>query len=403
MAGFHPFRGVRYAGDAVGPSLDGVICPPYDVVSADDRAALVARDEHNAVRLEAPDSYDGAAALLREWLDDGVLVADVEPSFYAYRMRFADEEGRPRQTTGVLGALDLSEPGAGGAGDILPHEHTTPKDRADRLDLLRATRTNLSPVWMLTAAPLSRFAPGGERAPDASAADRDGVVHELWRLSDPATVAAVRDAVAAAGPVLVADGHHRFEVANAYRAEVEGGAGATGAGRLLTFLVELADEQLAVRAIHRLLSGLPDGFDLAGALSEHFDVTPTAPPDGTTLARMDEAGALALVTRDGTWLLRPTASTVAAAGHDLDSSRLDVAVAALRAAGVAPEVTFQHGWDLVAAAVDKGDAQAGVLLRPATVAQIAEVGRGGERMPPKTTFFHPKLATGMVFRTLDLD
>jgi len=402
MAGFHPFRGVRYAGDATGPSLDPVICPPYDVISSDDRAALVARDDHNAVRLEVPDSYGGAAALLREWLDTGVLAADGEPSFYAYRMQFADEDGQARSTTGVLGALDLPEPGT--AGEVLPHEHTTPKDRADRLDLLRATRTNLSPVWMLTAAPLSRFAPVEARAPDASAVDRDGVVHELWRLDDPATVAAIRDAVAAAGPVLVADGHHRFEVANAYRAEVEGDAatGATGAGRLLTFLVELADDQVAVRAIHRLLSGLPEGFDLVGALSEHFDVTPTTPPDGTILTRMDEVGALALLTRDGTWLLRPTASTLAAAGHDLDSSRLDVAVDALRAAGVAHELTFQHGWDLVAAAVDKGQAQAGVLLRPATVAQIADVGRGGKRMPPKTTFFHPKLATGMVFRSLDL-
>lgn len=395
MPGFHPFRGVRYAGSA---SLDHVICPPYDVISADDRAALVARDDHNAVRLEVPDSYDGAARLLQEWLDSGVLAADPEPSFYAYRMQFADEDGGPRSTTGVLGALDLGEPGA--ASGILPHEHTTPKDRADRLELLRATRTNLSPVWMLSAAPLSRHAPVGERAPDASAVDRDGVVHELWRVSDPSAVDAIRAAVRDAGPVLVADGHHRFEVANAYRAEA--GAGG-GQDRLLTFLVELAGDQLAVRAIHRLLRGLPDGIDLPGALSAHFEVTPTAPPDTTILARMNDAGSLALVTRDGTWLLRPTAATDAAAGHDLDSSRLDVALDAQVTPGGKPEVTFQHGWDLVAAAVDKGEAQAGVLLRPATVAQIAEVSRGGERMPPKTTFFHPKLATGMVFRSLDLD
>jgi uncharacterized protein (DUF1015 family) len=395
MAGFHPFRGVRYAPAAVGPSLDAVICPPYDVISADDRAALVARHDHNAVRLEVPDTYEGAAGLLRGWLDAGVLAADAEPSFYAYRMQFADEDARPRSTTGILGALDLSP-----TGDVLPHEHTTPKDRADRLDLLRATRTNLSPVWMLTTAPLAPYAPAGTRQPDASAVDRDGVVHELWRLSDPGVVGAVQAAVRDAGPVLVADGHHRFEVANAYREET--GAGG-GQDRLLTFLVELADEQVAVRAIHRLLGGVPDGFDLAGALADHFDVTPTLPPDDTVLQRMADAGALALVTRDGTYLLRPTAATAAAAGHHLDSSRLDVAVAALRERGVPVELTFQHGWDLVAAAVDKGAAQAGVLLRPATVAQIAEVSRGGERMPPKTTFFHPKLATGMVFRSLDLD
>jgi uncharacterized protein (DUF1015 family) len=389
MPGFHPFRGVRYTN---GPSLDGVICPPYDVISPDDRAALVGLDERNAVRLEVPDSYADAASLWQAWLDGGVLAADDEPSLYAYRMRFADEDGRPRHTTGFLGALDL-------AGDVLPHEYTTPKDRADRLDLLRATRVNLSPVWMLTQARLSAHAPVDERPPDASAVDRDGVVHELWRVADAEAIAVVQGAVADAGPVLVADGHHRFEVAKAYRDEV-GPAPAAGAqDRLLTFLVELADDQVAVRAIHRLLSGLPDGFDLRGALAAHFDVEPTAPADDTILARMDAAGALALLTPDGTWLLRPRPATVDAAGHDLDSSRLDVALAVLPD----PDVVFQHGWDLVRAAVDKGQAQAGVLLRPATVAQIADVSHGGDRMPPKTTFFHPKLATGMVFRSLDLD
>lgn len=386
MPRFSPFRGVRYTAGA-GP-LDALIAPPYDVIAPDDRAALLARNEHNAVRLELPDGYDDAARLWREWLDRGVLAADDTAAFYAYRMTFPDEGGTgSRSTTGVLGALALSD-------DVLAHEHTTPKDKADRLNLLRATRVNLSPIWALATSPLASSVDTSAPA-DGRAVDAGGVVHELWRVIGDAA-ASIADAVGA-GPALIADGHHRYEVANAYLDEA--GADAPGAAAILTFVVELAPDQLAVRAIHRLLSGLPDGFDVVGALAPHFDVEPTDAPDATILARMDAAGALALVTADGCWLLRPKAATTAAAAHDLDSSRLDVALASLPEHGL----VFQHGWDLATAAVEKGDAQAAVLLRPATVDQIAAIAHGGERMPPKTTFFFPKLATGLVFRSLDLD
>ena len=391
VPGFFPFHGVRY--NAEGGHVDDVIAPPYDVISPDDRAALVARSDFNAVRLELPDSYASAQSLWQQWTAERVLVADEEPSFYAYRMGFRDETGKPRQTTGIFGALELTLPDA---GHILPHERTTPKDKADRLNLLRATRVNLSPIWALSpVAGLSALAePQGP--PDSRATDTEGVHHRLWRITSPAVIEAIQEAIATE-PVLVADGHHRFEVANAYRSE-RGGDDA-GAARILALVVELADDELSVRAIHRLLSGLPDGFDVVAGLEPFFDVFPTPPIDETILDRMDDAGALALTTNDGTWLLRPRDTTVAAATHDLDSSRLDVALAALPE----PTVVFQHGWELVAAAVEKREAQAGVLLRPASVAQIAEISHGGDRMPPKTTFFYPKPATGMVFRSLDVD
>jgi hypothetical protein len=161
-------------------------------------------------------------------------------------------------------------------------------------------------------------------------------------------------------------------------------------------VVELTEEQLSVRPIHRLLNGLPEGVDLSAALEPFFEVFADDGPIDAITTRMADAGALALVTSAGTWLLRPRPETEAAAEADLDSSRLDVALAALPA----HELTFQHGWDLAAAAVDKGDAQAAVLLRPATVEQIHETGHAGLRMPPKTTFFHPKPRTGLVFRSV---
>lgn len=393
---FDPFPGIRY--NAEDGYLDAVVAPPYDVISAEDRARLVEQSEYNAVRVELPqeegdgrDKYTVARDLFRSWLGEGALAQDDEPSFYVYRMGFHDETGRPRQTAGILGALELSQPGEGG---ILPHERTTPKDKADRLDILRTTQVNLSPIWGLSPAEgLSALCevPG---PPLARATDDEGVHHRLWRVTQPGVVEAIASAVASA-PVIVADGHHRFEVGNAYKAEQDGRLGPWDS--ILAYVVELAEEQLEVRAIHRLLDGLPDGFDLVDALSAHFDVFDAGKADETLLARMLDAGALSLVTSEGAWFLRPLAATVEAAEHDLDSSRLDVALAGLPDGA---RVRFQHGLDNVVRAVDRGQAQAAVLLRPATVSQIAEIGHGGARMPPKTTFFNPKPRTGMVFRAV---
>ena len=393
MPRFDPFTGLRYGPDAT--DLSGVICPPYDVIDDAQRAALEAEHPANCVRLELPQPMDGldryaaAAALLAQWRrPGGPLAVDDGPAFYVYRMGFHDEAGRPRQTTGVLGALGLEPPGTG----ILPHELTTPKDKQDRLDLLRATRTNLSPIWGLSlAGGLSALCePPGP--PDARAT-ADGVHHRLWRVTAGGVVDTIRDAVASA-PVVIADGHHRFEVALAYQAERPGPGPQDG---VLAFVVELAPEQLDVAAIHRLLSGLPADWDPMSAWNEWFDVAATNPPDAEIGNRMAEAGALALVTRGGTWLLRPRPELMAASAMDLDSSRLDVVVAQLPTVAV----RYQHGWTNIVDAVHAGEADAGVLLRPATVAQIAEVAARRERMPPKTTFFTPKLATGMVLRDLD--
>ncbi|MDQ3679127.1 MAG: DUF1015 domain-containing protein [Actinomycetota bacterium] len=397
MPRLDPFTASRYRPEA--GHLDALIAPPYDVVTAEERARLVGRSEHNAARLEIPaeeegrDRYLVAASLWQRWHDEGILAPDQEPSLYLYRMGFHDEDGRPQQTSGVMGALELSPPGQG----VLPHEHTTAKDKSDRLALLRACRANLSPIWVLspTAGLSSLLEPQGP--PVARATDDQGVHHRLWALNQPAMVATIADAVASV-PVVVADGHHRYETALAYqeerRAATSGAAGAYDA--VLACVVELSQEQLAVRPIHRLLSGLGPGFDLAEALSAHFEVTAAGRADTGLPARMAGAGSLGLVTPAGAWLLRPRPETVAAAVHSVDSSLLDVALPGLPA----HRLVYQHGLDTVLAAVTSGAAEAAILLRPATVAQIGEVARGGDRMPPKTTFFEPKLRTGMVFRAV---
>jgi uncharacterized protein (DUF1015 family) len=393
VARFEPFAAIRY--DLQRVDLPEVVSPPYDVIDDDQRAELASRSRFNAVRIDLPvdengeDRYEVARTLLRDWQADGVLVTDPAPAFTVYRMSYDDDAGRPRHTTGVIGALELSPPGT----DILPHEHTTPKAKSDRLDMLRSCRANTSAIWGLSLAKgLTDLLPVDDVEPLADFTDEDGVRHTVWTIDDPAACAAISSAVAAQ-PVVVADGHHRYETSLAYRAEREPGAGP--AELTLAYLVELVEDELTVRAIHRLLAGLPEGFDLVAALDPWFEAVGPPPADVPVTMAMDRAGALCVVLPDREVLIRPRPDALADA-RDLDSARLDVALAELPAHGL----TFQHGPDNVRRAVASGQAQAGVLLRPATVAQIEATAHGGERMPPKTTFFHPKLKTGLVFRSL---
>jgi uncharacterized protein (DUF1015 family) len=396
---FQPFNGLRYRPERV--RFDDVVAPPYDVISPEEQLALEERSPYNSVRVELPrdqpgrNRYEVARDLLEAWQREGVLATDPAPAFYGHRMTFSDETGRTRHSLGVIGALGLATPGS---GDILPHEHTTPKAKSDRLQLLTATATNLSPIWGLSLASGLSAVIGSVPGSADNATDPDGVVHELWAITDPAAIESISDSVASA-PVVIADGHHRFETALAYQTERrEKGPERPGPSDfVMALVVELSEEQLSVRAIHRLLTGLPAGLDLADALEASFVVSPTDPVDATIGDRMTSAGALALVTPQGTWLMQPRPELVAAAAQDLDSSRLDVALAPLPP----HQLTYQHGWDLANTAVAKGEAQAAVLLRPASVDKIAATGRGGQRMPPKTTFFWPKPRTGLVFRSAD--
>jgi uncharacterized protein (DUF1015 family) len=387
---------VRYDPERV--ALADVTVPPYDVIDADERAALARRHPASAVVVDLPttgdDVYAEAARTLERWQADGLLVRDDEPSFYVYRMTHDDEHGERRHTTGVFGALRLSRPGEGG---ILPHEHTTPKAKSDRLNLTRATRANLSAVWGLSASAGLSALLDIDDEPLAEWPDEAGITHALWRISDPAQIDAIT-AVADAAPVVIADGHHRYETALTYRDELAAAddRSSPGSASVLVYLVELADDELSVLPIHRLLGGLPDDFDIVGALEPFFDAQPAGPIGPGIADQMVERGALTLVLPDAAWFLVPRATAMAGV-RDLDTSRLDVALATLPP----HDLVFQHGVDQVVDRVRRGEAQAGVLLRPATVGQIIEIAHGGERMPPKTTFFHPKPRTGVVFRLLD--
>ena len=420
-----PFAGLRPATAVVGP-LDDVVCPPYDVITEAQRNALLQRSPYNLVRVELPAGrYQEAAILLRQWASTGALVREDARVLYGYRMSYPAPDGRTRHTLGVVGALVLEAPGQG----ILPHEQTTPKAKSDRLELIRATAANTSPIWCLCSEPGLADAIGGRpTTPGATAivVDDEGNRHEIWPITDPAAHQAVARVVGAA-PLLIADGHHRYETALVYQAEQAGrdhehphmapgdatpaqgapneagggpngrlGAGtdaAAGPDSVMAYVVELSEQHLEVLGIHRVVAGLPPGADVLSAFEAGFTITGATAVGAALLGEMSRAGALAIVTPAGAFLARARPGTPSAA-YELDSSRVDATLRALPA----HQLAYEHDVGEALAAVRSGNANAAILCRPPSVPQIAATARGGERMPPKTTFFWPKPRTGMVLR-----
>ncbi len=403
MPRFEPFAALRYSPDE---PLDDVTAPPYDVVSSGDVEALLRRHDHNIVTVDVPldrdgfDRYDLAARRVATWIDDGVLVRDPSPSLTLYRMEFTDETGRRRRTVGVIGALEVVNEEADG---VLPHERTTPKAKTDRLDLTRATRCNLSPVWglSLTAGLSELLQEPGESI--GRCTDDNGVVHRVERIVDPTRLAAISGAVAA-NSVLIADGHHRYAISRSFRDEVRRATGRadTDAELTMTYVAELVDEQLSIDAIHRVYRGVS-----AAALEARLATYCLLAEAGTVTARFAaeaiDRGAMCMVRPDGSgvWLTpRPPAFEGVRA---LDGAYLEHALADVRGVdGAAIDVDYQHGVENVVALLRSGDADAAVLIRPTSIDEIRRTAIERLLMPPKSTFFTPKLRTGLVIRPLDL-
>jgi uncharacterized protein (DUF1015 family) len=393
---FEPFRALRYS-----PSvpLDDAAAPPYDVLSERDVDDLARRHDRNIVLVDVPrpdddaGRYDRAAARLVEWEREGTLQRDLAPSFTLYRMKFRTEDGTARETVGVVGALEVVDEGAGG---VLPHERTTPKAKSDRLDLTRATIANLSPVWglSLTAGLTDLLREPAEVV--GTCRDADDVVHTVERVSDPARVAAIAEAVSA-NPVLIADGHHRYAIARTYRDERRAADGEGPWDLTLAYVGELVEDQLSIDAIHRLYRGAP-AEQLLDVLGRSFELADAGAVDESTAAEMQRRGALCLVRSDGTGTWMSPQSGAFDGVRSIDGALLEHA---LRDVDV--DVSYQHGIRHVIDIVRAGDADAGVLIRPTSIAEIRRTADEGLLMPPKSTFFTPKLRTGLVLRPLASD
>ena len=402
MARLEPFAAIRY--DPARVFADEVVSPPYDVVGPAERARLADESPYNAIHVELPapdpssglDQYENASRIFHGWLDAGILRRDALPAFYLYRMSFDDEHGHERITTGLLCALGLD---LDGSGEVLAHEQTIPKDRMDRLSLLRNTRLNTSPLWVLslakglTAACREALSQVTEQAWRTT--DPDGVVHELWPLTDEGRLAEIT-ALGASAPVLIADGHHRYETACVYASECRASNGERPGpyDLALAFVVELSEEELSIRAVHRLVKGIaPEQLD--GLLAPLFRVEPVS-GDLAAIPATSPPGVIALFTRDGFKLLEPLPALEKATGDDLDVSRLKAALGRLPS----HELTYDAGWQSAITAVRTGVADAAFLLRPVPVARIERVAQDRRRMPPKSTYFQPKPRTGMAFRSV---
>ncbi len=397
MPRFEPFRALRYVGQDLAPLL----APPYDVLDDADVDALQARSPHNVTFVDVPrggpDRYVRAARTLQGWVDTGVVALDDVASFTVYRLRFTDAGGARRDVAGVLGALEVVDaPTEGHARGVLPHERTTPKDSTDRLELTRATRANLSPVWGLSlAAGLTALLaePGEEVGRLVDETGGREVEHVWERVRDPARVRAIRDLLAS-DDVLIADGHHRYAVSRTYRDEVRVATGRhdTDAELTLAFVAELVADQLSVEPIHRLYSGV-DLTGLRAALERAFVLTPV----GADPASVAAAGTTAMVLRTaaGAWRLDPRAGVLDGV-RALDGLWLETALE-----GLDLQVAYRDGVESALRAVADGSAVAAVLVRPPSLAEIQRTAREGLLMPPKSTFFTPKLKTGAVLRPLE--
>jgi uncharacterized protein (DUF1015 family) len=402
VAEFIPFRGFRYDESVAGP-LSDLICPPYDVIDEAERERLYARSPYNFVRIEFPkdgpdDKYERAAKDLADWIGrDHVLRRDSRDSFY-FAYHVFELAGRQVIRRGIFGALRLYPQSE---GIVLPHELTFPKAKADRLELLRATRANTSPVFGMfadddgTVATLGAAAERervqrGEIARPPAEATVGKERHTLYRLEDTATVERITSALRDKR-VYIADGHHRYETALNYLAEREGVGPKAPERYTLAFLCALDDPGLRILATHRIVRGGDEALE--SAIARSFDV-----------AQIDR-GALGdiqpgiVVLRGGIFrslTLRPTAdvSALPAAWRTLPVALAEeFLVKPAREAGA--EIAYEHDTERAIAA---GTA---ILLRAVDPPTLRRVADAGERLPQKTTYFYPKVPAGLVVRTLE--
>lgn len=420
------FRPLRYNSDVVG-ELASVVAPPYDVISDGDRDALYERSEWNSVRLilnRDADRYGSAAALLEQWRADGVLVRDRQPALCYYVENF-DIGGVAYERAGLISAVRLE---AFSEGGIRPHERTFARAKQDRMQLLRACRTNLSSIFGLVAGGSELLAPARHEA-DSRPADIDlrqdnGWQHRVWLLRESAVIEPIQRSFAEQ-TVFIADGHHRYETALEYRDMRRHDAGddsAAGYNFIMMYLTSMHDPGLVVLPTHRVLwngSGIKPG-QLLQRLKESFVVRTFDPSDAAGLrAALAEAphgrsfglamagiGERFLVTLNDAKLLDRFAGGMAAAVRALDVTLLDAVV--LRGLMGLDSATAERGGhltyvhdDVEALKTLDAGAQVVFLLAPPQLADVEAVCLSGETMPQKSTYFYPKLLTGLVFNPLD--
>jgi len=433
MAEIQAFRGIRYDLGHVG-SLGDVIAPPYDVISPELQNELYEKHPCNVVRLilnrqEPGDSEDNnrytrARKFLKNWLSEGVLFTEADPAIYVYHQEF-DAAGRHYVRRGFMARLRVSP---FGQGEVFPHEETHSAAKADRLMLFTTCKANLSQVFGLypdaecKAQNLLEEAIVGLTPVEAT--DHLGVVHRMWTVTDPEVISAVAG-VMGSKPIFIADGHHRYETACNYQKHIQDQGGMTPdhpANFVMMMFVAMDDPGLAVLPTHRLFTGVPelDADELAARLGDCFTCRVVGEDPELAMSlweeleTADDQGTLGLFTcKDNRWTLATLTDVgraklaEVAADHNEEWRGLGVAILHrlvlenLLGCTDLPKPNYVHLVDEVVEGLKTGDYPLAALVMPATVEHIRQISLRGERMPAKSTYFYPKLLSGLVINPLE--
>ena len=415
-----PFCGLRYNLAQIDDIAD-VIAPPYDVIKPEERRALEMQHPANIIHLilsqprdddtDTTNQYTRAAALMTEWISDETFIQDTTPCYYIYDQTFDAPDGK-RYTRRALIALGKLEPFENRV--ILPHEKTHAGPKADRLNLMRECHANLSPIFLLYADPAGDIEQVMESFTDThkplmQTPEIFGSTHRLWCLNDTAHNREIQT-LFSSKPLLIADGHHRYETALAFRDEMHANAQhTTGYDYMMMNLVRMESPGLAVLAIHRLLRNIKaEQIDsVVAKLPERFDVQEF----DTVSHLMQKLGtlrgkspAIGMYTADNTCrLLIPRLPTTATAYEKLDVTIVqDTLIKELfQIEAVADHISYTAYTDDAVAHVKGGADRLAVLMNPTPVDQVLEVAMAGLTMPQKSTYFYPKMATGFVLNLLN--
>ncbi len=416
MAGVLPFKGILYNTSVARPQ--DVVAPPYDIITPEVSEDLSGGSPYTIVRIDAGKELEGngphenkyarAALYLGDWLRDGILLRSDRPCFYAYEMDYAIT-GQRKRLLGFFGLLRLEELGRG----VYPHERTHQRAREDRLSLLKACKANTSPIFSLYNSP-QRKASGvleaaGGRSPYMEASDSDGAMHRLRLIDDAASIRAITEDLKDK-PIFIADGHHRYETALEYKKTV----GDERANHVLMFLANIADGGLTILPTHRLVNA--DG-EILKKLGGHFRIEELSPGADMLAAIEGRKNTFGLYLKGGTAPrdMGGTAPRDIGGRYALEylGGGLPDAHPALRGLDVVilhelvfkgllgtEDVSYEMDGRKAVSLVEEGVYRACFFLNPTGVRDVEAVALSSERMPPKSTYFYPKLLTGFVINSL---
>lgn len=422
MAKIKAFKGLLYNPNKI--DIEKVITPPYDVISPAMQDGFYQKDPHNIVRLilgkekendtSSDNKYTRAEKALSDWSKKSVIERDKKDAFYVYTQEYL-HAGKKRTRVGFIALMKIEDPKKSG---ILPHEYTLAKPKKDRLNLIAKTKANLSPIFTLfqdNKNVVNKILKAFIKGKDALfTVDTEGVVHRLWRMDDKKSIKRIRDFMSDK-KIFIADGHHRYEVALTYRNELKKRTGKTGAAdHVMMYFSNLSERgNLTILSTHRVVKGLkdPDWRAMKKTLEAYFDIedhsdlgnciecVEAAPRKKHSFGVYTKKGGLKILTlKEGFSAAKLIDSDKTNSLKKLDVTILhDLIIGKLLGAETAEgNVKYVRNGTDAAALVDNGDYEAAFFLRPTRVMQMKTIAEKGEMMPQKSTYFYPKLLTGLV-------